>query len=46
MKKVWLTLILIALGLQACAYSGGRQAAGQAREEEEPKTDPDDRLYR
>lgn len=45
MKKIWILLMLITPVLEGCSYLGWDDSRTPTQEEEEPKTDPDDRLY-
>ncbi|MFM8445182.1 MAG: hypothetical protein ACKN9W_17815 [Methylococcus sp.] len=45
MRKIWILFLVSVLGLQGCSYFGWGKSDTSAAEEEEPKTDPDDRLY-
>ena len=45
MRKIWIVFLVSVLGLQGCSYLGWSNSGTSAPEEEEAKTDPDDRLY-
>lgn len=45
MKIIQTIFFLCLFGLQGCSYFGWSDYRPSTAEEEEPKTDPDDRLY-